>query len=124
MTTFPSPLPPSSPHGMLRLQVGTAQGAFPVSGAVIEVSTDDGGTILYRGVTDASGIADGLSLPANPRAASQNPATADESPRLYTVTITHPAFQPQTHPVSLFDGITTILPVVLVPVLPRERGQR
>lgn len=121
MTTQSSPPPSSIDEGTLRLQVSTALGAFPVPGAVIEVSADDDGALLYRGVTDESGIADGLTLPANPRAESQNAATAPESARRYTVTITHPSFFPQTHPVSLFTGTKTILPVVLVPVLPNGR---
>ncbi len=117
---FSSPL---QDFGTLRLQVSTALGAFPVPNAVIEVLSGDGGTMLYRGVTDESGIADGLSLPANPAEESQNAETASQSPRRYIVTVTHPLFTPQTHPVFLFARIKTILPVVLVPLLPAERRQ-
>ena len=70
---------------------------------------------------DQSGIADGLALPAKPREASQNAATAPDSAARYIVNITHPAFVPQTHPVSLYTEIKTILPVVLIPILPNGR---
>ena len=113
--------PSGQDFGTLRLQVSTALGAFPVPNAVIEVLDRDGSTMLYRGITDESGIADGLALPANPIAESQNAATAPDSPRQYTVTVTHPLFAPQTHPVFLFAQTKTILPVVLVPILLTER---
>ncbi|MBR5572232.1 MAG: hypothetical protein IKV99_06270 [Oscillospiraceae bacterium] len=115
---FSSPL---QDFGTLRLQVSTALGAFPVPDATVDVFDRDGGTMLYRGRTDESGIADGLALPANPAAESQNAETAPQSPRRYIVTVSHPLFTPQTHPVFLFARIKTILPVVLVPLLPTER---
>ena len=120
MTTQPFS-PPQQEFGTLRLQVSTALGAFPVPNAVIEVLTENGGALLYRGTTDQSGIADGLALPAKPREASQNAVTAPDSAARYIVNITHPAFVPQTHPVSLYTEIKTILPVVLIPILPNGR---
>lgn len=120
MTTQPFS-PPQQEFGTLRLQVSTALGAFPVPNAVIEVLSGNGGALLYRGRTDESGIADGLALPTKPREASQNAVTAPDSAANYIVTITHPSFAPQTHPVSLFTETKTILPVVLIPVLPNGR---
>lgn len=119
-TQIPSPAPA---QGTLRLQISTALGAFPVADAVIEVSAD-GGTLLYRGRSDNNGIADGLTLPANPAAQSQNAATAYGSGRRYAVRVQHPLFFPQTHPVYIYAAIKTILPVVLIPALPSERGRR
>ena len=75
MTTQPFS-PPQQEFGTLRLQVSTALGAFPVPNATIEVLSENGGALLYRGITDQSGIADGLALPAKPREASQNAVTA------------------------------------------------
>ena len=106
MTTQPFS-PPQQEFGTLRLQVSTALGAFPVPNATIEVLSENDGTRL--------------SLPAKPREASQNAATAPESAARYIVNITHPAFVPQTHPVSLYTEIKTILPVVLIPILPNGR---
>lgn len=120
MTTLPFS-PTQQEFGTLRLQVSTALGAFPVPDAIIEVLSENGGTLLYRGITDESGIADGLALPAKPREASQNAVTAPNSAQRYTVTITHPSFLSQTHPVSLFTETKTILPVVLIPILPNGR---
>lgn len=120
MTTQPFS-PPQQEFGTLRLQVSTALGAFPVPNAVIEVLSENGGTLLFRGTTDESGIADGLSLPAKPREASQNPDTAADSAVRYTVTVSHPVFIPQTHPVFIYTAVKTILPVVLIPILPNGR---
>lgn len=111
---------PSEHYGTLRLQVSTALGAFPVENAEIEITSEqaDATSLLYRGITDKSGIADGFSLPARPRSQSQNARTAPYSAMLYTVRVTHPSFVPQiSRAVALFADTKTILPVVLTPHL-------
>lgn len=113
--------PAALPYGTLRLQVTTALGAFPVPAAVIEVCEGDNGTLLYRGISDENGVADGLTLPANPAVDSQSAATAHGSARRYTVTVRQINYVSQMHSVCIFADTKTILPVVLIPVLPRER---
>ena len=106
-------------RGTLRVQVSTAQGAFPVPEAAVTVARSFGGVsqILYRGVTDSSGILDGLSLPALPDSYSQNAATAGQSGTEYQVSVYQPDFVPVNgRSVTIFSNIETILPVVLEPV--------
>lgn len=56
-------------QGSLRVQVSAAQGIFPIPGASVEVYRDFGAVreTFYSGVTDSSGIADRILLPALPR---------------------------------------------------------
>ena len=107
-------------RGVLRVQVATGRGAFPVPRALVEVAVMiNGGRIpLYRKRTDSSGIADGFVLPAKPFYESQQPSTAAESAAHYVVSVAHPAYQQITDlPVDLFTGTKTILPVVLTPAI-------
>ena len=55
-------------QGSLRVQVSAAQGIFPIPGASVEVYRDFGAVreTFYSGVTDSSGIADRILLPALP----------------------------------------------------------
>lgn len=106
-------------RGTLRVQVSTARGTFPVPEAAVTVTRSFAGTplILYRGVTDISGILDNLSLPALPDSYSQNPSTARQSGTDYQVSVYHPDFVPvNVRPVTIFSNIETILPVVLEPI--------
>ena len=103
---------------MLRVQVSTALGAFPVNRALVEVAVMLGGgrVPLYRRRTDSSGIADGFILPAKPFYESQSPSTAAESMANYVVSVSHPSYETVTDlPVGVFIGTKTILPVVLTP---------
>ena len=55
-------------QGSLRVQVSAAQGIFPIPGASVEVYRDFGAVreMFFTGVTDASGIAEKILLPALP----------------------------------------------------------
>ena len=98
-------------RGVLRVQVSTALGAFPVNRALV-----GGRGPLYRRRTDSSGIADGFILPAKPFYESQSPSTAAESMANYVVSVSHPSYETVTDlPVGVFIGTKTILPVVLTP---------
>ena len=74
--------------------------------------------IFYRGVTDCSGILSGIRLPAPPFAWSQASDTAALSGLDYQVSVQHPMFQPVAgRTATVFDGVETILPVMLEPVV-------
>ena len=68
-------------QGSLRVQVASGGGTFPVAGARVEVYRRFGGQThtFYRGLTDESGIVQGIALPALPAAWSQAPDTASIS---------------------------------------------
>ncbi len=100
--------------GTLRVQVFSAQGAFPVTDA--EVTVSSGQELLDRRRTDSSGIVENISLPARAAALSQDEATAAESGMKYTVTVTHPDYDPQTREVEVYAGTETLLPVDMIPV--------
>lgn len=107
-------------RGTLRVQVFTAFGAFPVPGATVTVDANVDGTTLplYRKTTDQSGVAEGFVLPAKPRLDSQRENTANGSSTLYTVSVTHPGYRGlNNRPVVVYDGVETLLPVMLEPIL-------
>ena len=106
-------------RGKLRVQVTEARGAFPVPGAPVEVRRRFGGEsrLLYKVLTDSSGIVENLVLPTLPAELSRQEATADSGGTAYLVAVSHPAFRtPAETAVMLYDGIETILPVALQPL--------
>lgn len=103
-------------RGKLRVQASTA-GLFPVPQARVEVTRrfGDASRLLFKNVTDASGISDNMVLPALPASYSQDAATARRSGTDYIVSVYHPSYLPFEMPVSIYDGVETILPVALEP---------
>lgn len=107
-------------QGSLRVQVASGGGTFPVAGARVEVYRRFGGQThtFYRGLTDESGIVQGIALPALPAAWSQAPDTASISGTGYLVSVRHPLFVPQEdREVTVYARIESILPVMLEPVI-------
>lgn len=104
-------------RGTLKVQVTTGDGNFPVPQARVEVMHRFGDKmrLLFKNVTDISGISDNMVLPALPVSYSQTAATAHDSDTEYVVSVYHPSYIPFEMPVSLYDGIETILPVALEP---------
>ncbi len=107
-------------RGNLKVQVSTARGTFPVAGALVEVTKAFDGVerVLYKNVTDPSGIVERMMLPALPTGYSRQESTAEESGTQYQVSVYHPAFLPvRGSTVEIYDGIETILPVALQPLV-------
>ena len=103
-------------RGVLRVQVSTGRGLFPVEGARVEVYRSFGPerTLFYEGVTDASGIAEDIRLPALPAGWSQSAETAGISGTVYQVTVRHPQYGTAAgQQVTVFPRIETILAVSL-----------
>ena len=101
-------------RGGLRVQVTCGGGRFPVAGAQVVISRTFGTEehIFY------SGILSGIRLPAPPFAWSQASDTAALSGLDYQVSVQHPMFQPVAgRTATVFDGVETILPVMLEPVV-------
>ena len=74
--------------------------------------------VFYRGVTDQSGILQGIALPALSAAWSQSSDTADVSATDYQVTVRHPMFAPDVgRNAAVYARTETILPVALEPLL-------
>ena len=103
-------------RGTMRVQVSTGRGLFPVEGARVEVYRRLGPepTVFYEGVTDASGIAEDIRLPALPAGWSQSAETAGISGTAYQVAVRHPQYGTvEGRPVTVFPRIETILAVSL-----------
>ena len=103
-------------RGSVRVQVSTGRGLFPVEGARVEIYRRLGPepTVFYEGVTDASGIAEDIRLPALPAGWSQSAETAGISGTTYQVAVRHPQYGTvEGRPVTVFPRIETILAVSL-----------
>ena len=103
-------------QGSLRVKVTAAQGIFPIPGASVEVYRDFGTVreTFFTGVTDASGIAEDIRLPALPAGWSQSAETAGISGTVYQVSVRHPQHGTvEGRPVTVFPRIETVLAVSL-----------
>lgn len=103
-------------RGSVRVQVSTGRGLFPVEGARVEIYRRLGPepTVFYEGVTDASGIAEDIRLPALPAGWSQSAETAGISGTVYQVSVRHPRHGTvEGRPVTVFPRIETVLAVSL-----------
>lgn len=109
----PRPGEPAGAGGLRRRNVSGSRGKG-------EVYRRFGGQThtFYRGLTDESGIVQGIALPALPAAWSQAPDTASISGTGYLVSVRHPLFVPQEdREVTVYARIESILPVMLEPVI-------
>ena len=104
-------------RGFLRVAVTEANGAIPAEGALVLV-TDYGAEndVLYLLRTDEGGLTGPVGLPAPPAGDSREPG-GEEPAGLYGVTVRDPGYYPvEAVGVQIYDGVTTVLPVDLVPL--------
>ena len=110
--------------GRLRIRVTEAGGVLPVEGAVVTVSeyTDGGeGALLYSLRTDNGGLTEIMTLRAPPASESMKPGAARPY-ALYNVDITYPGYYPvENVAVPVFDRVTAIQPVNLLPLTEEDR---
>ena len=100
-----------------------AEHGDPIPGAAVEVYRDFGAVreTFYSGVTDSSGIADRILLPALPASLGLSSDTAGISGTAYTVAVSHPDYHcPEHQQVLVFPRIESVLAVTLPPQ--REEG--
>lgn len=105
-------------QGSLRVQVSAAQGIFPIPGVTVEVYRDFGAVreTFYTGVTDDSGSADRILLPALPVSLGLSADTAGISGTAYQVAVSHPDYRcPEHQSVLVFPRIESVLSVTLPP---------
>lgn len=100
-------------EGILKVQVFTANQAFPLADVSIEVSKDINGkrVIFFSGKTDSSGIVDDIVLPTIP---SKEDVTSKEDIvyTTYDLVATYPKNDvKKTFEVSIFDNIKVIQPI-------------
>ncbi len=104
--------------GYLIVNVSTARGAIPLSDATVTVYYEEAdNTGVYRVLTtNMSGKTEKIALPAPARALSESPG--NEHPyATYTVTTEKDGYYTVTGTaVPIFDGITSIQPVEMLPL--------
>lgn len=116
---------PDNSTGRLRVSVSTANQLSPVPGATVTVSAQNGdtNTTLDTSVTDRSGSSVTFTLPAPSASFSQEPTVASPF-ALYQVSVSHPDFYDFiAENVQVFGGITTQLPVNLIPLPELPNGE-
>ena len=104
----------NSSKGILKIQAYLARGAYPVPGVKVTVSEDfnDGEHIFFSGVTDESGLIDGIELPAPPRINSLE-FDAPDKVAVYKLRAELPGYETLDRAVEIFDGIKTIQPLAM-----------
>ena len=110
--------PPGNISGQLTVSAFTANQLSPVTGATVSISAQgsEAGTVLDSSVTDRSGRSKTFTLPAPSAAISQEPSTLAPA-AVYQVFVSHPDFYDFiAENVQVFEGITTQLPVNLIPL--------
>ena len=118
---------PDNSTGNLRVGVTTLNQLLPVAGAAVTVSsstTEGENTTLDSSITDRSGNSKTFTLPAPSASFSQEPTTLLPF-AIYTVSVTHPDYYNfLAENVQVFGGITTQLPVALIPLPELTDGSR
>lgn len=114
-------------YGTLVFQVTGEGGAFPVEGASISLRKplDDRISFSVELVTDESGKTVPISLPAPGRNVSQSPNNSlGAAFSTYDATISAPNLSPaRIVGLPIFDGVTTLQPVQLSPVIGRQEAE-
>ena len=102
--------------GELKIQAFKARMAYPVPNVSISVSRkfSDGEHVFFEGVTDDSGIIDGIQLPAPPIVNSLS-SRMPENTAVYTVKAFEPNYNDITRSVEIFEGIKSIQPLAMTP---------
>jgi peptidoglycan hydrolase-like protein with peptidoglycan-binding domain len=112
-------------QGTIRIEARTGGNAVPVQGEVIIVR-DVENNIVERLVTDESGVANVIALPAPDASLSLDLNYTGDTYAIYRVTVSQPNFLTVEYPeVQVYDGIETVILVEMAPSSTgtRERGQ-
>lgn len=116
-----------SGNGFLRIRVTEAAGTLPVEGAVVRITEYPGeedaaeGELLYSLRTDANGLTPIVSLPAPPAGESMAPGSAQPY-AVYNISVTYDGYYPvEGVGVPVFDRITAVQPVSLLPFTEEDR---
>ena len=107
----------SQETGYLKVQTVTADGAFPLSGAVVIITDSEGNSVASLR-TDDSGLTQTVSLFAPSAALSQTPENGGALPySTYTIEISKDGYYPvEDYSVPVFDGITSIQRTNMIPL--------
>ena len=110
--------------GYLKVQVFTAYGAIPISGADILITKDIGEyrVVFFQGKTDSSGIISNIELPAPPIDTFPDPNTPPQY-TLYDLTAIHEEYESiKKYLIGMFGGIGIIQYVKMTPKIDLNNG--
>ena len=113
----------NSSIGFLQVAVKTANGALPVPNANVSIYSysdkDNDRNILYSLTTDNDGKTERVALAAKSKALSMSPSDSEISPfTTYNIKVSADGFYENSYiNAPIFEGITSIQPVELIPVL-------
>lgn len=110
--------------GYLVVNVSTARGAIPLSGASVTVMYDEpeNSSILTVLTTDMNGKTGKIELPAPARALSESPGTVKPY-ATYTLQIEKDGYYTVTNTnVPVFAGVTSIQPIEMLPLAEYNSG--
>lgn len=113
----------NSSIGFLQVSVKTANGALPVPNANVSIYSysdkDNDRNILYSLTTDNDGKTERVALAAKSKALSMSPSDSEFSPfTTYNIKVSADGFYENSYiNAPIFEGITSIQPVELIPVL-------
>ena len=98
--------------GRLRVQTFRGNQAYPVPDARVVISRrfTGGDRVFFEGVTDQSGIIDGIQLPAPPRGDSLS-ANGPANTAVYDLVATHPSYVTIRTQPEVYEGVTAIQPL-------------
>lgn len=105
-------------RGYITVSVRTAGGAIPVEGASITIKSSNGAesNIIAVMLTDSGGVSDIVALPAPPKENSLSPGQGPVC-SYYTIDTDRSGYYSVVNSnVPIFDGITSVQQVLLVPV--------
>ncbi|MBP3591517.1 MAG: hypothetical protein J6K14_03460 [Clostridia bacterium] len=113
-------------YGILIVRATTASGAYPVPGVSVSISgaSDVGGDTRISVLTDVNGATQPVLLPAPPRALSLSPESTEEVYSRYDIEIFKEGYyRKKLFDVTMFSGITSVLPVNMIPSTPYNTEQ-
>ena len=125
MNNEPFPTPDEQEcYGFLVVQVTTARGAIPLEGAQVDILTyepldpppETAGRMIATLLTDRDGNTPTISLPSPPCSNANSPDSGRPY-ALYQCNVRYDGYYDQTHVgIPVYEGITVIQPVVLIPL--------
>ena len=102
--------------GFITVNVRTAGGALPVEGATVTISRADNSDVVAVMIPDSAGTSEVLSLPAPPKENSFIPGSDNVSSFYIVDTYRDGYYEAIVYDVPIFDGVTSIQQVLLVPI--------
>ena len=117
-------------YGYMIVRVTTARGAIPIEGALVSVNNyepefESGrGDVIAMYTSGASGLTERFALPSPPRSLSMSPGNG-RSYETYNLSVTYPGYYQKNYVnVPVFEGITAIQSVDMIPLPDNGRTDR